>query len=164
MGTRITELPALGDPLADDDLVEIIDVSDVSVAVTGTNKQATMAQVLAYANTLVKFPVVATVTAAMTLAADLIEGELIPGTAITAEPGMRVAATAQPDPGENGIWVVQSYGDPPVRAGDFAAEMSVSGALFVSLSPPALWACTNLPGAGVVGTNAITLTRLGIEV
>ena len=155
MGTRITDLPALLGSLADTDLLEVVDVSDVSVAPTGASKAVTVAQLRAAFALRLKGPARCIVTAPMTLATGLIAGATVDGVVVAA--GTRVLIAGQADTAANGLYVVQASGA-PVRADDFAVGSPCAGALVpveAGSRPDSLWICTSDSGADTTGTHAV---------
>lgn len=154
-GVRITELPPLLGQLADLDLFEMVDVSDQTLAATGTNKKFTGSQLKQFVAWQLKRPVHTRTIAPVTLATALVPGLIVGG--LLLEAGFRVLVTAQIDPGDNGIWVVQASG-PPVRSDDVAVGMSLSGAIVPVGGGDGLgsfWACVSPIGSDIVGTDVL---------
>jgi hypothetical protein len=153
VGTRITDLPALLGSLADTDLLEVVDVSDVSVAPTGASKAVTVAQLRAAFALRLKGPVRCIVTTPMTLATGLVAAATVDGVVMAA--GTRVLIAGQADTAANGIYVVQASGA-PVRSDDFAVGSPCAGALVpveAGSRPDSLWICVADTGADTVGTH-----------
>lgn len=155
MTVRITDLPALLGTLADTDLLEIVDVSDTSLAPTGASKSVTVAQMRAAFALRLKGPARCVVTTPITLATGLVAGATVDGVVLAA--GSRVLVAGQADTAANGIYVVQASGA-PLRADDFATGTPCAGALVpveAGSRPDSLWICTSDSGADTTGTHAI---------
>lgn len=153
---RITELPVLVDALASTDLLEIVDVSDVSISATGASKSATAGQLAQLLNGKLRTAARAASAVPLTKNSALVAGATLQG--LTLANTNRILLGNQLDPGENGLWVVQAAG-PPLRASDMAAGSTASATLIPVLEGSwagALWICTALTGFDVVGTDALT--------
>ena len=131
----------------------------------GTPTDATDAATKGYVDTAVvgidwKASVRAATTAAVTLASDLENGDVLDG--VTLATGNRVLVKNQSTGSENGIYVVESSGAPTRSTDcDIAAELTSNFAVFVeegTLNADQGYVLTN-DGAITVGTTALTFTQ-----
>jgi len=152
---RISELPVLADSLASTDLIEIVDVSDVSISATGASKSATAGQLAQLLNGKLRTAALLASSVPLTKNSALVAGATLQGQTLASTD--RVLLGNQTDPLENGLWVVQPAG-PPARATDMPVGSTASATLVPVLEGSwagALWICTALSGSDVVGTNAL---------
>lgn len=152
---RITDLPELFTPLQGNELLEVVDVNDLSISVTGTSKQLTLEQVYQFVTRQLKPPALVVVITAVTKNSAVVNGGILSATTLTT--GRRVLLIDQFDAAENGLWMVQASG-PPLRPVDFAVGSAASACLVmvqVGVLKGSFWTCTAPPGSDVVGTNVL---------
>lgn len=159
-GVRISGLPAQTEPIADDDLFEMVDRSDTGISLAGRSTRVTFATLRQQLYSLLREPARCVVTTAVTLSTAIVAGATVAGLTLVA--GDRVLVTAQVDPGDNGLWEVASAGA-PTRPYDFLTGSSVASALVIvqaGTGGDSVWLCTADTGSDVVGINAVPFVRI----
>lgn len=124
MAIRISELSALSGALSINDLLEIVDVSDTSMAASGTSKKITVSKIRDLLISRLKDPATCGSGDPVTLNTTLQVGQVLDG--VTLADGDRVLLLAQEDPNENGLWQVVASSN-PTRPADFASGTTAAG-------------------------------------